>query len=73
MGGMKLKGTIRRKDLEGGLWVMETEKGETYQLVGAVDELKDGMAAVIEGKLDRDAMGIGMAGPHFKVQSINPL
>jgi len=67
---MKLKGTIRRNDLAGGHWVIETEKGETYQLVGAIDGCKDGMQAEVEGKVDRDAMGIGMTGPHFKVQSL---
>lgn len=70
--GMKIKGTIRRNDLEGGHWVIETDKGETYQLVGAVDGAKDGMQAEVEGKVDKGAMGIGMTGPHFTVQSIKP-
>ena len=67
---MKLKGTIRRNDLEGGHWVLETDKGETYQLAGAVTECKDGMKAEVEGKVDKGAMGIGMTGPTFTVQSI---
>ena len=33
---MKLKGTIRRSDLEGGHWVLQTETGDQYQLVGTV-------------------------------------
>jgi hypothetical protein len=28
------------------------------------------MAAEVEGKVDRDAMGIGMTGPQFSVQKI---
>jgi hypothetical protein len=70
---MKLKGTIRRNDLAGGHWVIETEKGETYQLTGSIDGCKDGMKAEVEGKVDRGAMGIGMTGPHFTVQSLTAL
>ena len=36
MSGMKLKGTIRRSDLEGGHWVLETDSGDRYQLTGAL-------------------------------------
>jgi hypothetical protein len=70
---MKLKGTIRRNDLAGGHWVIETDGGETYQLAGAVSDLKDGMKAEVEGKVDKGAMGIGMTGPHFTVQSVKSL
>jgi hypothetical protein len=71
--GMKLNGTIRRNDLAGGHWVLETDKGETYQLGGATSACKDGMKAEVEGKLEKDMMGIGMTGPHFTVQSIKAL
>jgi hypothetical protein len=67
---MKLKGTIRRSDLEGGHWVLETESGDHYQLTGSLDGAKDGMAAEVEGKVDRNAMGIGMTGPQLAVQKI---
>ena len=70
---MKLKGTIRRNDLAGGHWVLETDKGETYQLVGSVNGCKDGMKAEVEGTVNKDAMGIGMTGPHFTVQSVKAL
>jgi hypothetical protein len=70
---MKLKGTIRRNDLEGGHWTLETEKGERYQLGGAVAACKDGMKAEVEGKVDKNAMGIGMTGPHFTVEKITAL
>lgn len=71
--GMKLKGTIRRNDLAGGHWVIETEGGETYQLTGSIDAAKDGMRAEVEGKVDKQAMGIGMTGPHFAVQKLTAL
>jgi len=70
---MKLKGTIRRNVLSGGQWTIETDKGETYQLAGSLDGAKDGMKAEVEGKVDKNAMGIGMTGPHFEVQSIRAL
>jgi hypothetical protein len=70
---MKLKGTIRRNDLEGGHWVIETDKGETYQLTGSLAGCKDGMKAEVEGKVDKGAMGIGMTGSHFTVQSLKAI
>ena len=48
---MKLKGTIRRNDLEGGHWTFETSDGKTYQLTGHLADAKDGMHATIEGKI----------------------
>lgn len=71
--GMKLKGTIRRNDLEGGVWTLETEKGDTYQLTGSLDGAKDGMRAEVEGKVDKDAMGFAMVGPQFAVQKLTSL
>lgn len=70
MWGMKLKGTIRRSDLEGGHWVLETENGDRYQLTGALSACKDGLAVEVEGKVDKNAMGIGMMGPQLSVQKI---
>jgi hypothetical protein len=70
---MKLKGTIRRSDLEGGQWTFESNEGETYQLVGKLDGCKDGLKAEVDGKVDKDAMGFGMTGPQFQVSSIKVL
>lgn len=66
---MKLVGTIKKSDLEGGLWLLDTGK-ETYQLSGKLDGAKDGMKAEVEGKVDKGAMGFGMAGPQLVVSSI---
>ncbi len=73
LGMKKLKGTIRRSDLEGGLWTLETDAGDSYQLTGALDGLKDGMKAEVEGKVDKNAMGFGMVGPQLAVHKINAL
>lgn len=70
---MKLKGTIRRSDLEGGHWVLETDGGDTYQLVGKIDGCKDGLKAEVDGKVQKDMMGIGMTGPHFSVDAIRAI
>lgn len=70
---MKLKGTIRRNDLEGGHWTLETDKGDTYQLSGTLDGAKDGMKAEVEGSVQKDMMGIGMTGPQFSVQKLTSL
>ena len=67
---MKLKGTIRRSDLEGGHWVLETDGGERYQLTGSIGGCQDGQVVEVEGKVDKDAMGIGMTGPQLTVQKI---
>ncbi len=68
---MKLKGTIRRSDLEGGHWTFETDDGTTYQLIGQTAACKDGQTATLEGSIDKQAMGIGMTGPHFNVTAID--
>jgi hypothetical protein len=70
---MKLKGTIRRSDLEGGHWILHVEGGEQYQLAGSLEGVKDGMRAEVEGKVDKQAMGFGMVGPHFTVQKLKAL
>jgi hypothetical protein len=70
---MKLKGTINRTDLEGGHWLLKTEDGDQYQLVGALDGCKDGLRVEIEGKVDKQAMGFGMVGPHFSVTKLKAL
>jgi hypothetical protein len=70
---MKLRGTIRRNDLEGGHWTIETDKGDRYQLVGELDACKDGIEAEVEGKIEKAMMGIGMTGPSFTVSKIKAL
>jgi hypothetical protein len=67
---MKLKGTIRRSDLDGGHWTFETDNGDHYQLTGKLDGIQDGMKAEVEGSVDKASMGIGMTGPHFAVSKV---
>lgn len=67
----KVTGTIEKSDLEGGLWILVADDGERYQLEGAED-VKDGQRVTVEGKVERDLMGIGMSGAIFKVKSVSP-
>ena len=65
---LTLHGTIRYRDLEGGLWVLETDDGCTLQLAGGDRKLKrDGARATLEGQLDETALTAGMVGPLFRV------
>jgi Protein of unknown function (DUF5818) len=70
---MKVTGTIRHSDLEGGQWVLETEKGERYQLEGEVALFKDGLRAELTGEIDRNRMSFGMMGKHFRVKKLHAL
>jgi hypothetical protein len=70
---MKLTGTIRRTEVEGGHWVLHADGGDQYQLTGKLDGVKDGMRAEVEGKVDKQAMGFGMVGAHFAVTKIKGL
>lgn len=67
---MKVKGTIRHSDLEGGHWTLEVDGGERYQLTGTVSGVKDGNKVEVDGKVEKDMMGIGMTGPQLNVKSI---
>jgi len=69
----KLTGTVKRDDLEGGHWVLETADGQRYQLSGHTSGLKDGMKARVEGTVDKGVMGIGMTGPTLTVSKIESL
>jgi hypothetical protein len=66
----KIVGTVKRNDLAGGHWTLETEDGTSYQLAGKLSGLRDGMRARVEGKVAKDVMTIGMTGPTFTVESI---
>ena len=70
---MKLKGTITRTDIEGGAWLLKTDDGEQYQLMGNVAGARDGQRVEVEGKVDKNAMGFGMMGAHFNVQKLTAL
>lgn len=67
---MKLSGRIAFRDIETGVWVLESDDGTTYQLAGGDRKIKkDGQRVEVEGKVDKDALTIHMVGPVFNVAS----
>ena len=68
----KLKGTVKHRQVEGGVWVIETDKKELFQLKdGPPDLYQDGMKVTVEGKVRKDLMGFGMSGPIFEVKKVH--
>jgi hypothetical protein len=64
------RGVVRKDPLEGGIWILEGEDGERYQLQGGDDALRsEGARVEIDGQIDRGAFGIGMMGPTLAVRS----
>ena len=72
---MKLKGVLTHSDVEGGHWLLKTDSGDEYHLVGTMrfDNVKDGQRVEVEGNVDKQAMGFGMMGPHFNVSKLTAL
>jgi len=65
----KFRGTVRKSDLEGGIWQLECDDGETYVLEGT-SPLTDGDHVEVEGSVDRNVMSFAMSGPTLKVKSV---
>jgi len=70
---MKLKGIVNRTDVEGGHWLFKSEDGDVYQLTGDLSACKEGARVEVEGRIDREAVGFGMLGPHFTVNKMKAL
>ena len=70
---MKLTGIVKRTDVEGGHWILNTEDGDQYELKGDVSAAKDGARVEVEGRVDREAMSFGMVGAHFNVTKMKTL
>jgi hypothetical protein len=67
----KFHGTIRKSDLEGGVFQLHAEDGEIYELEGNDPLLrKEGAKVEIDGSVDKNAMSFSMTGPRLKVKSI---
>ncbi len=63
-------GTVAKNDLEGGFWELRCEDGSSYQLRGGDEALRiEGQKVEIEGAVDKQAFGIGMAGAYLDVKS----
>jgi hypothetical protein len=61
-------GTVKKNALEGGFWELHADDGKHYQLQGGDNSLRvEGQKVEIEGKIEKNAMGIGMTGPILSV------
>ncbi len=63
------RGTLRFKDVEGGVWVLETGR-RSYDLHGKLGGFKDGQRVLVTGRIARDRACIHMIGPVIQVESI---
>lgn len=67
-----IKGRIEKSDVEGGVWLLATDSGDTYQLDGGDKNLYvEGLTVSVTGDEMNDMMGFGMMGPIFKVIKYN--
>ena len=67
----KLRGTIRKSDLEGGVYQLVGDDGTTYEIEGADPLLrKEGARVEVDGSVDKGAMSFTMTGPRLKVKSV---
>lgn len=67
----KIQGTVKKKDVEGGVWVLETDRKEVFQLKGGPPDLyQNNFKVKIEGNVRKDMMSIGMSGPIFEVKKV---
>ena len=69
----KLRGTIQKSDLEGGVYQLHADDGTVYELEGngvGTDPLKVGAKVEVDGAVDKGAMSFTMTGPRLKVKSI---
>jgi hypothetical protein len=63
-------GTVRFRDLETGVWLLEADDGQLYLLAGGDRKLKkDGARIAAEGAIDGDTLTSSMVGPRFVVSS----
>lgn len=70
----KFTGTIRKSDLEGGVYQLVAEDGEIYELEGGDPLLKrEGARVEVDGQVDKGAMSFTMTGPRLKAKSVKDL
>ncbi|MDP2306435.1 MAG: hypothetical protein Q8P18_10455 [Pseudomonadota bacterium] len=64
----KLAGRLERRDLEGGVWILHTHKGEVT-LYGDVPHTLAGHHVEVEGDTD-EGFGFAMTGPAVTVRTV---
>jgi hypothetical protein len=70
----KLRGTIRKSDLEGGVYQLVADDGTIYELEGSDPLLrKEGAKVEIDGNVDKNALSFSMTGPRLKAKSVKSI
>jgi len=69
-----LRGTVRKLGLEGGLWAVVTEEGQSVELIDPPADLqKDGQRVEIEADRSGADVTVGMVGDAVRVKSFKKL
>lgn len=68
----KIRGTVRKSDLEGGAWLLETADGDIYRLEGELSGLAPGRIEA-EGKVANNMMSFQQQGVLFRVSKFTSL
>jgi hypothetical protein len=67
---VKVSGSVRYRDVETGVWVLEGDDGKTYLLAGGDRKIKkDGSRIEADGDVDGDSLTSAMVGPRFVVKT----
>lgn len=69
---MKVTGTVRHLDLEGGAWVLFADDGRRFELMPAPPDLVSDTRVEVHGEL-ADGMSMRMVGPGLRVTSLRRL
>jgi hypothetical protein len=71
---MKVEGHVEKDDLGPGGWTLVADDGRRFALQATdAARLVDGQRVVVEGKVQQDAVGIGMTGdPALRVERWAP-
>jgi len=69
----KLTGVLQHSDLEGGMWLLQADNGDQYQLAGHTKGLQDGKRVELDGRIEQNQMSFGMGGTIFTVRSVKVL
>jgi hypothetical protein len=70
----KLRGTIRKSDLEGGVYQFHGDDGAVFEVDGSDPLLQaEGAKVEIDGHVEKNAMSFTMTGPRLKVKTVRRL
>ena len=69
-----LRGTVRKLGLEGGLWAVVTDEGQSVELIDPPADLQeDGQRVEIEADRSGAEVTVGMVGDAVRVKSFRKL